>query len=246
MNYQVIKEKIRNHSLRNKDSECCGFITDKEEIVEIENISSNKKNHFLTGMTLKQATEKYGNIKAFYHSHLPGNNEFSLTDKIVSEYTNIISLLYCMGTDDLKIYKPDGMPIPYQGRPFQPYLFDCFELVRDYYQKELNLEISELISEERGHSLSDWQNLGYNRVDNIGLIKHFLNNNFIEVNKKNWQKHDVFLCRSLGIKMPCHCIIYLDNNKILHQPNTEPSLIEDLNNFWSARIVNVIRHKTLL
>lgn len=242
---EEIKESIKKHALEEFPNECCGLIINNDNNIKAlrcKNISDYPTEHFIINPKDYLRAESIGKIIAYYHSHSNNNPDFSKADIIVSENSKIPAILFT--NNELKTYNPKNIKTPYEGRPFQPYFFDCFSLVKDYYSRELNINLTELKCQER-EEISKWPNVSYNNSSNFTLKNHFLSNNFIEI-KGKYKKHDILLCRPLGIKCASHCIIYLGNNMVLHQLLNSISKKELLLEYWKNRIVNIMRHNTLI
>jgi len=220
--------KIKKHALEDKTKECCGFILINNTFFPCKNESTTPNKNFLISNLDKQNAEKINKIKYFYHSHLD-DSDFSLLDKVVAEKHNIICIKYNIPSDNFDFYYANGFSAPLIGREYCFGYFDCFSLIRDYYDKELNIKLTDFPTRENEHfqeNLDNWIN----------------NNNFEYTNEL--QKYCL-----LGIKNMdnffIHCAVYIGDNKIIHQPEYELSKIEHYSNKFKKRTICILKHKLL-
>jgi proteasome lid subunit RPN8/RPN11 len=223
----LLYEKIKEHCLINPEIESCGLIIENAKGLMVEpckNISEFPRHHFLISSEEQKEKEYKGKLKAFYHSHID-ETDFSWLDKAVSESTKLDCLVYQIPTEKLLEYKPSGWKAPYVGRPFVPEIFDCYELVKDYYKKELNLTLGRPNHPFKSNPSSDIKELtemGYYE-NNPWLFDYFTNNGFSEVQSP--EKHDILLIKTDTIKCPVHCLIWFMRDRVLHQPGDRKSVV---------------------
>jgi len=236
--------KIQNHCLENPAIESCGLIIETPNGIIAEpckNISNFPKHHFLISSEEQREKEYKGKLLGFYHSHVD-ESDFSYLDKSVSEKTNLECFLYQIPTGKLLSYKPNGWRAPYLGRPFVPGIFDCYQLVKDYYKTELNVELPDLDHPFRFAPTQDAEELpkvGYSKKSTF-LVDYFLSNGFQKVD--DIQLNDILLIKTDRIDAAAHCLIYYGNDKILHHPGDKLSRIEQYNYFYQKRVVAKLRH----
>jgi len=235
--------EIKKHAEEVSPEECCGLIVNKNNqfiAIPTKNVSEFDRTHSMRidpADYYKASLE--GEIVAFYHSH-KDNCVFSEYDKLNSENHQLPCVLYCVDTEEVGLYIPNGYEVPYVGREYVSQRFDCFTLVQDYFQRELNVTIYPIVhpyrfvEDKAGHP------------DNSGPISwvlrdHFLNNGFVEV-KKASEKHDLILCSTPRVSSPVHCLIYIPENQILHHPYKRKSTIELYSQYWNRYTINILRH----
>lgn len=243
-----VKFVIKEHALKNPNNECCGFILDDGSVLNCINQSYEPQKSFLISKEEQKQAEQIG-IAAVYHSHIWDDAFFTDLDKYISEKTNKISIIYHIKTDQFIEYKPCGYEIPFLGRAYIPGVFDCVELVRDYYQKALNITINPLIHEVRSidfRKIFEYPelHLKYNNESNNELKQYFLDNGFGEV--YNLEKNDVILTKGWGIKCPIHCSLYMNNNEILHHLAGAISAIDGYEDKYKKMTACYLRHASLL
>lgn len=239
-------EQIQKNCLVDPTIESCGLVLEAISGLIIEpckNISEFPRQHFLISSEEQREKEHKGKLIGFYHSHVD-TNDFSHLDKAVAEATNLTCFLYKIPTEELLEYKPNGWKAPYLGRPFIPGIFDCSELVRDYYKKELNLSLPRITHEFKYSPSDDMETLkkmGYTDEDHQ-LTDYFTNNGFKIVPEP--ALHDVILMRGLHIKCPVHCLIYLGNDKVLHHPSKSNSKTDQYDRVFKKLTSCILRHQS--
>ena len=105
-NFSFIKNKIINHS--NKEKESCGLVIEKDkneiDFIGLNNFS-NKKDFFeISPMDFLNIKNNF-NIKYICHTHLyESSTSFSYLDKKISDLLCIDGLLYIIPINKFKIY----------------------------------------------------------------------------------------------------------------------------------------------
>lgn len=222
-----IKKEIKEHCLSDVENECCGLILSNGKVIPCENRASDSDVHFIiNSWDIKKAKEE-GWVSATYHSHVKvkedEEDKLSNDDKIISEYFNIEFVLYSIKNDEFCTYQPTGKPIEYVGRPYIRHVLDETHLIRDYYKRELNIEI---------------------KVKNRNKEGFLKENGFGEEN--GGKKGDILLINWAGDKNDKRLGIYVGGDKILVQPEFEQSKIVDYNyglKNWTAKM---FRHNKLI
>jgi proteasome lid subunit RPN8/RPN11 len=228
--HKMIDKKIKNFIVKNaslhSDEEVCGFIVkdnDDFKCIPCQNIAESKKDNF------KINSKEYLNIKKsykiyyIYHSHINDNIDFSDKDKFCAENLNLPIILYHLKTNTFKIYEPIDFVQEYVGNYFQLGKYDCFTLIEKYLKKELNINI-------------EYNKNFKNLFEANKLIDEYSKNNFskkygfIEIkNLNDMKKNDILIMNSNTGK---HFAIYIEKDRILHQPMFGFSKIENYCNFY--------------
>lgn len=241
-----IKHFIKQDAKSKYPLECCGLLVDISGYiyaVPCLNVSKTPEKSFIIS---NEEIKKYGldNIRGFYHSH-KDNPDFSLADIAFSEKLNLKCVLYCCDSDIFKIYEPNGMEIPYVGRPFFIGTLDCFNLFKDYYRRELNIVFNDTIEHPERLNYSYWstdecfEKYGYCKI----LEDYFLSHGFNKVN--DLKQHDIIEIKMPHIKFPTHIGIYLGQQKLLHHLH-EFSAIESYSSKYKRLTTNIYRHNSLM
>jgi len=121
---------------------------------------------------------------------------------------------------------------PYTGRPFIHQKWDCFTVLRDFYKRELNIEMPPVTY------FDEWWNKGEDfYMTNSGVA------GFYPVT--NLKKYDVIAMR-LFSHVFNHSAIYLGDNKILHHVGGKFSCIEEIRPAYVKMMFGYFRHKDLV
>lgn len=240
-------EDIQKHSEKEFPNECCGLIVNtpnKNLIVPCRNVCQDKLQGYDIAPRDYIYADSIGTILATYHSHHPITNDhlsdFSPFDIQNSELHKLPTFLYLSSTKEIKTYYPDNYKIPYFGRQFKYGEQDCFSLVKDYFLKELQIDIINYFPARSCDIFTKNPDL---------LSKEFLceecNKNgfsFILYDNTELKKNDILIIAPFKCVRPSHFAIYLGNGTILHQPRNSLSKIELLREY-NGKICFVCRHE---
>lgn len=238
-----IENDIRNHAEGFPNEEVCGFVVfngKNLEIIEGVNTSDNKAHTFSISPKSFVRASFSGEIVAYYHSHVSEIESFSELDKINAKSHKLTAILYHLPTDSFKEYSAESVIPSYTGREFQIGVADCVSLVRDYYKKELNVNLLDYFRD------NNWAEATPNIFDekypenNLTLVKHE------NIKIEDCKLHDIVLFQFRDISAPSHAAIYLGNSFILHHPRNKYSVIERFSESFIRRAVRILRHKTQL
>lgn len=235
ISYQI-KRDIKSHALSEKPNECCGLIlkTEKEYLAyPCKNIAEDKCLHFIMDYHDYYAGSKLGKIEFLYHSQptlIPSNLDIQNC-----KVNNLKSVIYSYNDDDFTYLDPlmNFSINKYVGRDFEIGKMDCFTLVRDYYENELKISISNY--ERSLKSLLKDKDI---------IINNYQKEGFVIVKDKLFQKHDLLVFKQ-NKNFPGHLAIYLDNKLFLHQWRNSKSNIKILTDELKNHITMIMRHKSL-
>ena len=159
---------------------------------------------------------------------------FSQLDISTSDNLNIPFVLYTIKNNDYKFYFPTNFKKRYIGRYFKIGENDCFTFIKEYFLKELNVNIEPIFKNYTSHTEAQ-------TVFNKNLEFNFLEkNNFFKIEKDDLNVNDLLVISTLFGK---HFAIYIGNNKIIHQPIFGFSKIENYCNFYRRHTVLAYRKK---
>lgn len=233
-----ILEHAREGMGKNPPEEVCGFIaTDgkRQRAFRSPNLSSEPSGFFRTcPRAWRRVEDKGWDVIAIYHSHVNGPPVASIGDKAESESKKLPFVIVGMPSEVWGCYVPNGTEIPLIGRPFVYGTLDCRTLHRDYYKRELGIEIPEFQYED------NWWENGKNL-----FVTNYRKGGFVEVG--DLRKHDTLLIQIPPSPVANHCAIYLGDGQIMHHlsgriSNTEPYL----DGHGYARAVRmIVRHRSL-
>lgn len=227
-----LKQEIRDYCSQFIGEEVGGVIVDNNNEVyflSCGNLSYDKENHYILSYLDYLKAEEYGKIIGIVHSQK--NEGPSLLDSVSAFNFNLYSIIYCWDSDKFFIVNPKLKD--YLNRDFKIGKNDCFTLVKDYYNHELNIKINNYDRNQNWHV----------NIPNL-ISKNFINEGFVEISKENKKLHDVLLFGK-DLENLYHMGVYLKDNVFVHHPRDAKSVIEDLGH-WNSKLILVVRHKNLL
>jgi len=217
-----IEEEIILETNKTPAAECCGLIIiDKYiknfplfKLLPFTNLSTYSNNEFEMDIDKFTLVKKTKNIYAIYHSHVAPNSTetFSGVDINLSETYKIPIIVYCPITKKFNFYKPFSLNYDYLNRGFLVGVRDCYSLVRDYYHKELKIDIPDIYR-------------SYTFKENYDLVNEIKKFNFKNVLDGEIQKNDVIIIEKSSLQGKYTFLIYIGNNKVLNHSD-EISQIE--------------------
>lgn len=234
-----IKEQIKSIAVTKVPQESCGLVIKQGESLfcyECKNIAENKLNSFVIDPKDYVKASRLGKIEAMFHSQPNDFNDGeSQLDIINSKNHDITSIIYSWKSDSFFEINPKEVKIKdYLKVPFEIGKNDCFSLLRNYYNNELNIQIKDYNRDNR------WD------IINPSIIEdNYKQEGFTRINISEMKKNDVILF-AFNSQEASHIGIYLGNDVFLHHPRNKYPAVEFLNKNWSHRIKLVLRHKNFI
>lgn len=236
-----LKLQIKKLSLDNPKEEVCGFLLFSNENYILSpciNRAENKNHHFsIDGQDYLAASLK-GNIVSVWHSHPNDEKDYSEIDKNNSIGFQLPLILYYVKGDEFFTYYPNLKDEnKYIGRRFEIGVSDCLSLVREYYQKELNISIRDYYRNDKWMTNTQYF-----------LDTQYEQEGFVSIPPENIKKNDIILVKhQVLIDFPhaTHAAIYLGNDCMLHHIRDGYSKIEEYSDSYKRRTMLILRHKSL-
>ena len=239
---------VKERGIANYPNEACGLIyadeKGKPHYVECKNVSDEPQHNFLIDPNEYLEVEKLGKVVACWHTHCEVAPLASDPDKQGCKNTQVPWFIGAVFKDGVNyrfeglslVEVDDGYEAPLVGRVYSFGTFDCFSLVRDYYRREMQIELHDVPRTER-----IWEsepNYLANRAAN--------DFEFIRLSDcDELQRGDLCFIET-GKKGADHIGIYLGDDKILHQTRSRLSRIDIYGgSYWYERTTSRWRHKTL-
>lgn len=250
-----LKDKITAHARQEYPNECCGLVVDGV-YYPCTNIAPNPAETFEIDPADFVVLSERGQVQAIVHSHPNGNAEPSEIDRVQMSLHGVDWLICAYGVHsdgveyiDIKRHKPTAYQSPLLGREYYHGTQDCYSLVRDYYSRELDIELPDFARIDEWWENADHEPLYENNFKKAG---------FVAVD--NLQKHDVILCRVGRTHHVNHALIFVGDGKlqsentpdyvgdclVLHHPHGRLSTREIYGNSWQKRTAIIVRHKELM
>ena len=238
-------QRIENIAKKFHPNECCGFVikSGKNQIVyPTENIHEDKTEHFKINPLELNAAEKIGTILCIYHSH---NSEtalkLSLDDLWCSDVSRIPFFLVSKYENKFyhDYYDPNKIN-PYLGRQWEWGRNDCYSLIKDWYEKELNIVLSPF----RRYEL-ELMDRGWDRFQ-----ENFREQGFRDIiqgvpNKNESIKRNDIIMMAIRSNNINHIGVYIDevNNLFLHHLQDRLSECHYYDGWWREATRRIVAHK---
>lgn len=180
-------------------NEVCGLIIDGNRLRRCKNEHPEPGRNFRIGEQDWLEAEAAGEITAVFHSHPERKLVLSAADRTAQLATGIDWWLASGG--ELRKFRP----VPHLlGRRFEHGVMDCYTLFRDAYHLS-------------GIDLPDFErtNGWWVRGENL-YLNNMASNGFHEVGFEAIQPGDVIIRRAFPECDPCHAMIWLGDNIVLH------------------------------
>ena len=240
-----IKKAIIAHALADYPRESCGVIIGKEYI-PCKNIAADDAQFEICPIDLVGASKK-GEILAYVHSHPDGSTSPSMPDRV---QMNLHGKPWIITNGiDVTLHKPEGYQAPLLGREYYHGLMDCYTLIKDYYQRELDITLNDYKRTEAW-----WESAKSKPL----YLNNFKKEGFVEVD--SIKKHDAILFRLGKTEHVNHAAVFIGDGSlssevtedvigdslILHHPYNRQSIRELYGEQWQRRAHVILRHKSLI
>ncbi|AVY67154.1 C40 family peptidase [Xanthomonas translucens] len=232
-------QAIQAHAMAEYPRECCGLIVataDGERYFACRNTATTPSEHFrLTGKDHAAAADQ-GEVLALVHSHPNAPAAPSDADRLQCEMSEITWHIVSVGQvdgapecGDVQTIQPCGYVAPLIGRQFAHGVLDCYTLLRDFYARELGIQLRDYPRDD------EWWKRGENLYE-----KHFREEGFSEIADEP-RRGDVFLMQIRSEEMN-HAGVYLGDGQMLHHLHGRLSEQVPYGGYWLQRTTKVIRH----
>lgn len=230
---ESILNDVKTHVNSSPKREICGLIVThrrKNLYVPCKNISQGENEFIIDPVQYAELEDKY-KILAVVHSHVGINPNPSQADLIAIEKCGLPFLIVNYPLNTYTWTEPSGYVAPYIGRHFVHGITDCYAIWRDYYKRELNIDMIDY------HRNKEWWSKG----DNL-YLDNYIDAGFVVVD--DMKPHDIILMR-VASPVPNHCAVYLGDNVILHHVMDRVSSRDVYGGYWRKITALVLRHKSL-
>ena len=180
-----IKRAIERHALEeyaSKKRECCGLIIadgDRQRYIRCRNVAENNQDFRLPSDDYA-AAEDQGQVLAVAHSHVDVPARPTEADLVSCEATglpwHIVSVGQDAGDDQPSIrgwhsFEPSGYVAPLVGRSFFHGSLDCYGLIRDFYARELSIEIPDFERPDDWWTKPEYGELYLDNFEKAGFVR---------------------------------------------------------------------------
>lgn len=244
---KTLAEFVKRCGFEEYPNEACGFVcrgkNDRPIFIKCKNASLEPKHNFLIAPKEQIEVEKQGEIVACWHTHCNVDPKASTADKQGAKNTQVPWFIGSVfGNEKPELFKglelvevDDDYETPLLNRPYAFGVFDCFSLMRDYYKRELHIELPELPREERVWA-SEPNYMAKQAVENFDLVKMPPNSKVMI--------GDLFFIQT-GADGADHIAIYVGSDRILHQMRNRLSKTDIYGgSYWQEHTISHWRHKS--
>ncbi len=212
----MIKD-IQTHAVECYPQESCGLIIDvdgRQRYFACRNKANEPTKGFVIHEEDYVRAEAAGEIVAVVHSHPDSSAQPSDGDRVQCEVWGMpwhilsIGKLQPEGFDFAEVVtiEPCGYVAPLVGRQFAHGILDCYTLVRDFYARELGVEL-------RNYQREDgW----WERGGDLYSKAHMEAEGWFEVSEDQLQRGDMIVMQIRSKDVPNHAGVYLGGGLMLH------------------------------
>ena len=202
-----ITSQIMAQAKEESPRECCGLVAvvkGKRRYFPCKNLADTPDEHFVLDPADYVAVEDKGEIVAVIHSHPTTNHTPSPADRVACEQSGLPWHIVNPNTEKWGYCEPEGFELPYVGREFSHGVVDCYSLCRDWYRRELGLQLRDYPRRDQ------WWQHGENLY-----LDNFEKEGFRPIPIAELKRGDALLMQ-LGSPVPNHAAIYLGDQQVLH------------------------------
>ena len=225
----MITDEILEHAKAEYPKECCGLVVvfkGREKYISCRNLATDQNMEFMIHPEDYVKAEDIGEIVKIVHSHPKTNANPSELDLVGIEESKLPWVIVNPLTGQVTETAPSGYKAPLIGRQYGYGIQDCYTLIKDYYDRELNIK------------LRDYPRSGTQEDDLQIYLKEFENEGFVKVD--TLEPHDMIVLSS------GHGAIYLGNNIILHHVAGRLSSRDVYGGYWMKNTRGYYRHLDLI
>lgn len=251
-----IKKSIEKHAIADYPRECCGVIIadgNKQKYIPCRNIAENNLDFRLSAEDYALA-EDAGQVLAIVHSHIDRDAYPSEADKVSCEQTELPWHIVSVGCDvDEELpkvtgwysFEPSGYEAPLVGREFFHGSLDCYGLIRDFYKREMNIDIPDFNRDDFWWQREDAQELYLDNFEKAGFYQVNGDPQFADVVLMQYRSEKT---NHGGVYIGDHCLktqpdLHPIPNALLHHPMPRLSERAVYSGYWQDITRMIVRHK---
>jgi cell wall-associated NlpC family hydrolase len=235
---------IKKHALKSYPIESCGFVlkvNNREKYRPTFNSAIHPSRDFLISGEEYAEAEELGNILAIVHSHPDHDSKASETDKVQCELSKLPWLIVSVikevdGTLEIagiNRIEPEGYMAPLIGREFHHGVLDCYTLIKDYYSRELQIELPDFERKD------DWWKDGVSKLYDDNLAK----TGFVRVTEGIEVGDLITMQIKSDNDTPNHGGVYVGNGQFIHHLYGHLSTKEVWGGYWGEVCRGIWRYK---
>lgn len=248
-----LEDEMRTAAKEAHPEEMCGVIVNNGTellFIKMRNAHASPEDYFKIRAQDLAAIEDVCEIVAVAHSHPKHSSRLSALDEYSSHVNN--KPFVVVGHEGTVTWHEVARALPLIGRDYIPDVVDCFTIVRDYFARELGIDIDDFERKDLW-----WQDASHASL----YVDNFKAQGFVEVPKSELRRNDVLLVRLGETAHVNHALIYLgDDGSLkseatpdcigstlyLHHPHGRKSVRKILGHDLFSRSEYVVRHRSLV
>ncbi len=231
MRKHIIKALLA-HAAECYPAECCGLVIQngrKQTYRACTNTAPAAGEQFRIDPEEYAAAEDAGTIVAVAHSHPDATTQPSLLDMAQCDLLQVTWIIASWPEGDVRELMPTEGIKSLEGRPFVHGIWDCYAIVRDWYQLKRDITLPDFARAD------GW----WNRGENL-YLKHYAEAGFTPV-QGELQEGDVILMQ-VRADEPNHAGIYLGDGLMMHHVYGKLSGKAPYGGYWQERTMIILRH----
>ena len=230
----TVQKEALEHAKSEFPKESCGLVTvvkGRRRYFACKNISENPDEYFVLDPEQYVEIQDKGEIISIIHSHPKTNHNPSSADLVACEKTGLPWYVVNPKTELWGYCEPSGFELPYVGRAFSYGIVDCYSLIRDFYKREFEIELSDYDRKDR------WWERGVSMY-----LDHFADEGFKEIPLEEIEYGCVILM-NLEANVPNHGGIYIGDSMVLHHVQDRLSSRDLYGGYYQKNTANVLKHE---
>lgn len=228
----AVQEAVRAHAAECYPRECCGVVLverGRSSYVPCRNVAVEGGQFEIHGEDLAAAEER-GSVVCVVHSHPDAAPTPSEADRVMCERSGLPWVIIGWPTGAVATLRPSGYQAPLVGRPFMHGVLDCYAIIRDWYARELGIELPDY---DRGDR---W----WLRGEDL-YMRWYLEAGFARIDGPP-QRHDMILMQ-IAAPVVNHGAVYLGDGLILQHCAGRLSSRDVYGGYWQRCTRAVMRHR---
>lgn len=239
-----LRQAIFGHAALCQPAECCGLLYRPEGAerlfyVPATNLSPEAGERFTLDPQVWAACEDMGEIVAIVHSHPNASANPSDADGVGCELWGLPWLIVGWPSGCFVQLDPSGWRAPLLGRQFVFGVLDCWQLVRDFHERELGIELPNFPREDKFWLPTEdrpARNLFDEYLEAAGFV--------MLPPGQAPERGDVLRMRIRSLDIDNHLAVFLGDSRFLHSQPGKVSEVEMWGDAWQRRTFGIGRHRS--
>ncbi|WP_413544680.1 C40 family peptidase [Candidatus Symbiopectobacterium sp. NZEC135] len=228
----LIVSAILAHAEQEYPREACGVVVhnqQRQRYVPCRNLAQAPQDHFIISPEDYAQAEDSGTLVAIVHSHPDATTTPSAVDLAQCDQSQLPWVIVSWPEGDVRTLMPQQGIKPLLARPFVHGIWDCYAIVRDWYQLERNIQLPNFARTD------DW----WNRGENL-YMTHYRDAGFMPVTD-DIAPGDVIVMQ-VRASEPNHAGVYVGNGEMLHHMYGQLSQKVPYGGYWLDRTIIRLRY----